>query len=148
MNNSIHFSSFQMYKFKKIQIKISNGNILGLDHCGNENTSVILQACFMYTSYIHILMQYNLQELQLNYNNTQLHITKRTKKKLQKNNQLLTFTSKSLSLCLQVLNISLLLFKELDPPLYIIKCFSLRHSIHFQLTGLKEWARAKIFEVM
>ena len=58
-------------------------NILGLDHCENENTSVILQACFMYTSYIHIMMTYNLQELQLKYN-IQLHITKRTKKKLQK----------------------------------------------------------------
>ena len=58
-------------------------NLLGLDHCENENTSVILQACFMYTSYIHIMMQYNLQELQLKWN-IQLHITNITKKKLQK----------------------------------------------------------------
>ena len=61
---------------------IDNG-ILGLDHCENENTRVILQVCFMYTSCLHIMimMQYNLQELQSKYK-IQLHNTKRTRKKL------------------------------------------------------------------
>ena len=80
------------------------------------------------------------------YNILQNLITK--KKSTEKLSTFQTFTSKSLSLCLQVLNISLLLFKELDSPLYIIQCFSFRHNIHFRFTGLKEGAWARIFQVM
>ena len=47
------------------------------------------------------------------------------------------FASKSLSLCLHVLNISDLELREAPPPENIIWYFSFKHNLHFLVVGLK-----------
>ena len=52
-------------------------------------------------------------------------------KSKQNSNYHFTFTNRSLSLCLHVLEISCLLFRVLLPLPYIIKCFSLKGKVPF-----------------
>ena len=51
--------------------------------------------------------------------------------------QVFTFVSNFCFLCLQVLNISCLLFSVLLWPLYMMWYFSTRHKRHFLVIGLK-----------